>query len=278
MNTTPNHEREANKVPGTPASIPVIPTEEGSLGRYDQTAEASTRSSSVPGGLRPRDPSSVGMTGMLAVAWAPIGRSDLVHTRQAIGRALTTSILALALAGNIVAPGSAEPIWLDEPIQQWNQPGMAVPTVSSSETEPGRDQRCTGDARSAETFMDAAVADAGWSLFNAYESGWGTTMISGLSGHDGMCRPTGYHAFVFVDGLFAGTLAPLASVSRTDGALTRDARIEANGRIGAVFVRYADSDPLCCPSLPSVAVSYHVERHSAGPVLLVDRMTQIPRQ
>jgi len=126
--------------------------------------------------------------------------------------------------------------------------------------------------------MDAAVADAGWSLFNAYESGWGVTMISGLSGHDGMCRPSGYHAFVFVDGLFAGTLAPVPSVSRTDGALTRDARIQANDRIGAVFVRYADSDPLCCPSLPSVAVSYRVERTSEGPVLLVDRMTQIPKQ
>jgi hypothetical protein len=177
-----------------------------------------------------------------------------------------------------VAPASAETIWLDEPIQQWNQPGMAVPTVPSSETEPGLEQRCAADARSAETFMDAAVADAGWSLFNAYAAGWGITMIWGLSGHDGMCRPSGYHAFVFVDGLFAGTLAPVPSISRTDGALTRDARIEANGRIGAVFVRYADSDPLCCPSPPSVAVSYRVERTSDGPVLLVDRMRQIPKQ
>jgi hypothetical protein len=126
--------------------------------------------------------------------------------------------------------------------------------------------------------MDAAVADAGWSLFNPYEAGWGITLISGLSGHDGMCRPWSYHAFVFVDGVFAGTLAPVPSMSRTDGALTRDARIESNDRLGAVFVRYADEDPLCCPSLPSVAVSYRVERASEGPVLLVDRMTQIPKQ
>jgi hypothetical protein len=192
-------------------------------------------------------------------------------------RALATSILALALLASLTAPVSAQPIWLDEPIQQWNQPGMSIPTVSRGETEPGLDPRCMAGARSAETFMDAAVTDAGWSLFNAYEAGWGITMIFGLSGHDGMCRPWSYHVFVFVDGAFAGTLAPIPSLSRTDGALTRDAHIESDGRLGAVFVRYADSDPLCCPSLPSVAVSYRVERPPQGPVLLVDRMTQIPR-
>jgi hypothetical protein len=192
-------------------------------------------------------------------------------------QALTTSIVALFVVLAVPATVSAQPIWLDEPIQQWNQPGMAIPTVPRDETEPGTDPRCMAGARSAETSMDAGVADAGWSLFNPYQAGWGITVVSGLSGHDGMCRPWSYHAFVFVDGAFAGTLAPVPSHARADGALTRESGIEANGRLGAVFIRYAPEDPLCCPSLPSVAVSYRVERTSDGPVVLVDTMTQIPR-
>ena len=154
---------------------------------------------------------------------------------------------------------------------------MAIPSVQPSNTEPGLDPRCMSVARPAETPMDGMLENAGWRLFNPYEAGWGMTMVSGLSGHDGMCRPWSYHAFVFVDGVFAGTLAPVPSLSRTDGALTRDARIESDGRLGAVFIRYAAEDPLCCPSRPSNAVSYHVERTPQGPVLLVDKIIEIPR-
>jgi len=140
-----------------------------------------------------------------------------------------------------------------------SQPALHVRSSSSGEPD-GRHAR-----------------DAGWSLFNPYEAGWGISMVSGLSGHDGMCRPWSYHAFVFLDGVFAGTLAPVPSLSRTDGALTRDARIESDGRLGALFIRYAAEDPLCCPSRPSNAVSYHVERTPQGPVLFVDKIIEIPR-
>ena len=188
--------------------------------------------------------------------------------------ALATSLVALAL---IAAPASAQTIWLDQPIEQWNQPGMPMPLVQRSGTEPQLDPRCMLVARSAETSMDAAVTDAGWTLFNPYEAGWGIALLFGLSDYDGMCRPMGYHVFIFVDGTFAGTLAPIPSMARSDGALTRDARIESASRLGAVFVRYALEDPLCCPSRPSSAVSYRVERTPEGPVVLVDRITQIPR-
>ncbi|HEX3246698.1 MAG TPA: LppP/LprE family lipoprotein, partial [Chloroflexota bacterium] len=192
-------------------------------------------------------------------------------------KALTTSIVVLSVALGPPISANADSTWLDEPIQQWNQPGMPVPLVQRSGTEAQLDPRCASVARSAETSMDASVTDAGWTLFNPYEAGWGVALLFGVSGYDGMCRPSMYHAFVFVDGAFAGTLAPVASMSRTDGALTRDARIEADGRLGAVFIRYAPEDPLCCPSQPSVAVSYRVERTPQGPVVLVDRMAQIPK-
>ncbi|MFN0072902.1 MAG: LppP/LprE family lipoprotein [Chloroflexota bacterium] len=190
---------------------------------------------------------------------------------------LVACAVVFSLGGPAISAVHAQSSWLDEPIRQWNQPGMSVPNLQKSETEPGLDPRCMATSRPAETVSDAVIESAGWSLFNTYEAGWGISLIYGLSGHDGMCRPWAYHAFVFVDGAFAGTLAPLPSLSRTDGALGRDVRIEGDGRLGAVFIRYAAEDPLCCPSRPSVAVNYRVERTPSGPVLLVERKSEIPR-
>ncbi len=42
-----------------------------------------------------------------------------------------------------------------------------------------------------------------------------------------MCRPVLFQQFVFADGAFAGTLAPAATLPRTDGALTDAAIAEA---------------------------------------------------
>ena len=49
------------------------------------------------------------------------------------------------------------------------------------------------------------MAGAGWSLLGGYESGWGVTVVHGVTGADAQCRPRGYQAFVFVDGVYAGT-------------------------------------------------------------------------
>ena len=63
-----------------------------------------------------------------------------------------------------------------------------------------------------------------------------------------MCRPLGYNGFVFVDGAFAGTISPEPMDPRTTGAGSITGL--QNGRINARYVRYAATDPLCCPSLP----------------------------
>jgi hypothetical protein len=126
--------------------------------------------------------------------------------------------------------------------------------------------------------MDREIEGAGWSLFNSYEAGWGVTLVTALSGHDGMCRPWGYHAFVYVDGRFAGTLAPDPSAARSDGALfTTETRIQDGDHLSVAFVRYADTDPLCCPSRPTVSVTYHVERGPNGPVMIADQKSESPR-
>ena len=71
-----------------------------------------------------------------------------------------------------------------------------------------------------------------------------------------MCRPWGYNAFVFVNGVYAGSLSPNDMNSRTDGALG-SIQILGPGRepntvtIATTYRRYADTDALCCPSSSS---------------------------
>jgi hypothetical protein len=91
---------------------------------------------------------------------------------------------------------------------------------------------------------------AGWRLFGPYQRFGATSMVRALSGVDGLCRPLGYQELVFHAGRFAGMLSPAPMDSRTDGAtaelfLFEESRIEVN------YHRYADSDPLCCPSRSS---------------------------
>ena len=68
------------------------------------------------------------------------------------------------------------------------------------------------------------------------------------SDYDGMCRDFGYNGFAFVGGRFAGTIAPQPMASRFDGALFEPPTLAAGRRLTASFIRYAPTDPLCCPS------------------------------
>jgi hypothetical protein len=56
--------------------------------------------------------------------------------------------------------------------------------------------------------------------------------------------------------------------SRTDSALIR-ADFTGPTTISAQFVRYAATDPLCCPSARTT-VDYHIERGEAGPIVGAD--------
>jgi LppP/LprE lipoprotein len=173
-------------------------------------------------------------------------------------------------AGSVRADGS----WLDEPLVAWNVPGMPVPAAPQGEGAGFNVEFCARAERPAETAEDEQVAAAGWRLVGTYQGGWGVKVITGAAAYDGMCRPLQYYDFVFVDGAFAGTVSPVLSDSRTDGALGR-AFIQAPGdALTAQFSRYAPADPLCCPSRSS-SVSYRIERTPEGPVLVpVSAFTQ----
>lgn len=180
-------------------------------------------------------------------------------------RVLLVICAAVAMVAALPAAVDAEGVWLDQdPPMQWNQPGMALPTGEAldSETFPG--QWCSTTARAPETAEDHAMADAGWFLMGGYAAGWGIRVVGGNGAYDGMCRPVGYQYFVFVDGVFAGTLSPQIMNSRFDGAGWSPS-VEAPDRVAAEFDRYGPGDPLCCPSGRSVA-HFRIKRSDAGVV------------
>jgi hypothetical protein len=179
--------------------------------------------------------------------------------------------LVVALLAMTPAATRADGSWLDQsPPVQWNTPGMAVPVAPAATP----DQRCLTTVRPAETDEDDALVQAGWYLVGGYQGGWGEYMAIGASNFDGMCRPLGFQTFVFVDGNFAGTISPVLMDSRTDGVVGQVA-LGVQDRIAALFSRYADTDPLCCPSR-TTAASYHIDRSGELPVLLLDSTSTSP--
>ena len=153
-------------------------------------------------------------------------------------------------AGSAIAQSS----WLDRPLNNWNNGNGVVP--NAPRTFAPIPSTCRGLVRNPESIADRAVTRAGWSLFGASQTYGPATVISGMAGTDGMCRPTQYNTFVFVNDRFAGTLAPAAMDARTDGSLTIARLIDPNS-IVADFSRYTSSDALCCPSQTST-VSYTI--------------------
>jgi len=181
-------------------------------------------------------------------------------------RLLAACVSALAV---LVTPISSRAAWLDaEAPSAFNQRGAAVPAAPVVESND--DPRCRESERPAETHEDRLVMAKGWRLFHAYEAGWEIKVIWALSGYDGMCRPLGYQAFVFAKSAFAGTLSPTPMDSRTDASLFSVrlfGPVVGPDPLVATFDRYAQSDPLCCPSRKTV-VRYRVDRSQAVPLLL----------
>lgn len=189
------------------------------------------------------------------------------------GRAALTALVVLGVTW---APDAApaDGAWLDQPApSRWNQPGAKIPRAPRFEPDPFLAKQCATQARAPASNADRAVAAAGWKLVGASQAFGETEVILGRSGVDGMCRPLGFQAFVFVGGRFAGTLAPRPMDSRTDGAAQVPQLLSADA-LAVTFSRYAHSDPLCCPSRLST-VQYRVERSGPGPVVKATGVTTV---
>ena len=158
--------------------------------------------------------------------------------------------------------------WLEQASpDNWNQPGAAVPAAPQVDVAD-LDPRCAQQERPSESPEEDQVVAQGWRLFNAAEVGWHLRLIDGLVGYDGMCRPLQFQGFVFADGQFAGTISPQPMDSRIDG-VGRILNVGGPANLTGQFVRYARTDPLCCPSSTFI-VQYTVDR-SASAALLVPR-------
>jgi LPXTG-motif cell wall-anchored protein len=69
--------------------------------------------------------------------------------------------------------------------------------------------------------------------------------------------------------------------SRSDGAMANDEvapliTVASGERVEASFVRYAPTDPLCCPSRGRTRVTYQIQRDAGGPVLTPIALTADP--
>ena len=175
--------------------------------------------------------------------------------------------LLIALILTSIGPGDVRGAWPDGDLIGWNAPGMAVPGAPSSPIDNGMASICQASSeRSAETTEDADVVAAGWRLTRLEERGSGMALVAGFINFDAMCRPVPYQWFAYVDGVFAGTLAPEPMYPRTDASL-HDVEILDADRVRAVYDRYTPTDGLCCPSSQTV-VTFRIDRTADGPVLV----------
>ena len=166
-------------------------------------------------------------------------------------------LLLAALFQPVTAP--TKPIWLDQPLAGWNNPGRPVPRAPQpKESLKAVIARCS--LTPPKGGPAEALASSGWIVFDYFGQPIvrdDVAIVGGLSGADGMCRPTGYNVFVFVSGKYAGTLSPVAMTSREDGS-SGEVRISPL-EITAEFSRYTPADPLCCPSSRAI-VRFRIDR------------------
>jgi hypothetical protein len=166
--------------------------------------------------------------------------------------AVAGAVLILLARGG--RPAHADGAWLNQPTPaNWNRAQAAIPPA------PPRDgtNPCPPQGRAPQSAEDYRITDWGWTLFGAFQGGYGLMVATGATTFDGMCRPLDFQAFVFFNGQYVGTLSPVLMDPRGDGTL-QDVRISAplNDSPGpegmpsltASFARYAPRDPSCCPS------------------------------
>ncbi len=155
--------------------------------------------------------------------------------------------------------------WLDDSLENWNEAGGSIPNPPKINVDPPGVDRCQENIRQPITPEDRAIVRAGWELFGPVQVYESTSVITAMSGVDGMCRPLGYQGFIFVEGQFAGTLSPEPINSRTDGDIEQ-IFLTNHSSLWVNFKRYTKTDALCCPSTLN-RVNFTIEPQNAKPIL-----------
>lgn len=181
---------------------------------------------------------------------------------------LATLLTAFSAAAQPLPPNNS---WLDRKLVNWNKSSSDFPRLPGPSAAANLNQ-CQGSFRAPTSDGERALARRGWKLFGPVQTASMTQIVMAASGFDGMCRPMGYQAFVYVEGRYAGTLSPNLMDSRTDGALIT-ARLTKPTHISAEFVRYSESDALCCPSKTSV-VTYRIRPDESPDLVPIAALTR----
>jgi len=181
-------------------------------------------------------------------------------------------VLALALAPitftTAVLSQPSSSLWLErKPLTNWNRPTASIPQAPNRNF-PNTDQ-CKHQIRNPSTSEERAVNTAGWIITKVRgetQSSGGLVLVKGQADFDGMCRPIQYQQFVFVNGVFAGTISPNLMNSRSDGNLIQTS-IQTPFRLRAEFSRYTAKDPLCCASKTSEVI-YRIDQANKRPLVV----------
>ncbi|ACB50565.1 unknown [Crocosphaera subtropica ATCC 51142] len=176
------------------------------------------------------------------------------------GFLVTTSLL---LTSTTFAQTDPNGTWLDQE-ENWNKPNNSIPKAPI-ETATNF-EACQHTIRPAVLPEDKLVQAAGWTLTDAAQIYGSTTMITGMTDADGMCRPMNFQVFVFTNGQFSGTLSPIPMTSRTDGSVFK-VDLYREGMIDASFNRYLPTDAQCCASCES-RIFYQVNTDTDTPFLV----------
>jgi hypothetical protein len=192
--------------------------------------------------------------------------------RRAILGGAALSALA-SLSWTLALSQAAVASWLDAPhIEPWNRPGNSLPTAPQGPKNP--DPRCREADRSPQSEEDQQLSARGWDLIGPPTVHGQIRVVGGAANYDGMCRPLQFQQFVFVHGVFAGTLSPQPMDSRTDGALSH-VTVLSDRKVQARYLRYSATDPLCCASR-TTSVAFDID--GAPPLLRPVSATTVPNQ
>mgnify|MGYP003575468149 CR=1 FL=1 len=182
----------------------------------------------------------------------------------------------LVVAGATILSAQLATAWLDRPLAAWNQPGATVPASrTAADSEATLERRC-GAPKSASPGSVGGVRKARWVPYLHTDQAIASNdieVIGGMTGATAGCEPLYFNLFVFVGGVFAGTVSPAMMAPSRDSAAGA-VRITGPDALTVEFARFMPGDAECCPS-SRVRVSYRIDRSGAGPALVPTEMNQI---
>jgi hypothetical protein len=186
------------------------------------------------------------------------------------------SLAIACLIAVVASSASAAGTWLDAPLTSWNE-RAGIDGLFLSRSVPTFRERC--DLKDLRTSAgQRAVSQSGRTAFLPFDRVGGLThadieIVGGMSDATEDCAPASFNFFVFVAGVYAGTLSPVDMTTGKDGVIGI-VRFPPGDVITAEFVRYGVTDTECCPS-GRVRVTYKVERRTSGAVVVPTEIRKI---